>query len=167
MFYRDFPGKSSLFRRVSAINAARSFCKICFAPVKNRAGCAGFPILHNLLLTARPVLYYIGQVETTCAAKTISSGPSKCISPDETVRRARTALVRHRRGSRKELSGKGTDPGRNSGKLLRSTEEAIPKGRIFQVHQQSAPVSGALCLFIRQPAPHFRSEGTVRQGSSL
>ena len=24
-----------------------------------------------------------------------------------------------------------------------------------------------LCLFIRQPAPHFRSEGTVRQGSSL
>ena len=72
---------------------------------------------------------------------------SKCISPDEAFRRARTALVRHRRGSRKELSGNRTDRGRNSGKPHCGTDEAIPHGRIFQVRKQSAPCFGALCFY--------------------
>ena len=72
----------------------------------------------------------------------------------------------HRRGSRTELSGTRTDPGRNSGKLPHSTDEAIPAhGRIFQVYRQSAPLLGALCFilyFFIDKTEHFPLHDTQK-----
>ncbi len=63
MFYRDFPGMSSLFRRVSMINAVGNFCTLCFMPVKNRAGCAVFSHFAQFVIdsTVGFILYWTGR----------------------------------------------------------------------------------------------------------